>query len=84
VSLIREIRIETLGSTPEKRIFDVYKIGIRKDALTDEECQHCWGSGRVVRGWRSLTCQQGHHSLRCVGNTNPASCICFCHEGITP
>jgi hypothetical protein len=79
MNLVRQIRVP-VGGTSKDPIYDTFTVGIRSDALTEEPCEHCYGSGRKVRGGLSLNCERGIHTARCVGNTDPAKCICFCHE----
>jgi hypothetical protein len=86
--LIREIRWPVGGGdwrpgggrTPI--IYETRQVGVREDAVTDDPCEHCHGSGRRVRGVRSTNCENGNHTTRCIGNSDPNECICFCHQDV--
>jgi hypothetical protein len=80
VRLIRAVRWP-IGSRRDPQ-FETRQVGIRSDALTDEPCSHCWGTGRRLRGVRSLNCEEGNHTGTCIGNTDPRQCICFCHQEV--
>ncbi len=76
--LIRDVQWP-IGGTPEKPITETRTVGWRDDAVSDRECQHCWGTGRELRYGRSDTCTAGTHGT-CSGHQDPRRCGCFCHQ----
>jgi hypothetical protein len=86
--LIREIRWPIGGGnwmpggdrTPI--VYETRQVGVREEAIADDPCEHCHGSGRRVVGVRSPNCEVGYHSPRCAGNSDPRECICFCHQRV--
>jgi hypothetical protein len=89
MKLIREIRWPVSGgrwrprgAEPDPVIYETRQVGIREDAISTDECRDCWGTGREVKGLRSMNCEQGNHTTRCIGNTDPRECICFCHQDV--
>jgi hypothetical protein len=73
-SLVRDVRM------PAGVINSVIRrVGWRDDAVSDQECPTCWGTGRVLRYGRSLNCAKGIHAS-CKGHQDPRKCGCFCHQ----
>jgi hypothetical protein len=76
--LIRDVRFP-IGGTPDTPVYETATVGWRPDAVSDQECAHCWGTGQELRYGRSLNCQRGVHGT-CSGHQDPRRCGCFCHE----
>lgn len=71
--LIRTVRFPISDTRDEPRT-----VGWREDAISDQECRHCWGTGRQLRYGRSYNCERGIHAT-CTGHQDPHRCGCYCH-----
>jgi hypothetical protein len=80
--LVRDIRFP-IGGTPDKPVEETRTVGWRIDAVSEQECRHCWGTGRRLLYGRSWNCERGIHAT-CRGHKDPRTCGCYCHESAHP
>lgn len=80
MNLIREIRWPIRSRDGGDR-YVTRTVGWREEAVSDHECNNCWGTGRQLLGSRSMNCERGIHDT-CIGNDQPEQCLCFCHQEV--